>query len=612
MGLLVDIHPSAITGALLLVGVGTALARTPRTRSKPNAPGWRNTPIDKEMTNGCDLRPVASSEPVAESTAGVPSATRCNPACPIRTSNGTDGGTAQSETNFRLLFSANPLPMWVCDRATLSFLEVNDAAVRHYGYTRQEFLGMLLTDIRPREHVERLLANVANVTREWSRSPGWKHVLKSGQVIDVEVASAAVTFKGHEAVMVVAQDVTQRSVLEAQLRQTQKLEAIGQLAGGVAHDLNNVLTAILGFTELAMSSLPSTHDVQSLLMEIQHAGERAASLTAQLLAFGRKQLLQPRVLDINELIRNMQPMLRRLIFEHVQLSITLPSDVRPVAIDPTQLEQILINLAVNAGDAMPRGGTLTIETSNVVLDASYEQKHLPITPGEYVMLTVRDTGVGMDASVCARIFEPFFTTKAVGKGTGLGLPTVYGIVKQSGGDISVHSEPGSGTTFEIYLPQTKGPLETLASNVADENAARGSETILLVEDDEAVRLLALMALQEAGYRVRQACSPREALALVATGDEPVHLLLSDVIMPESEGPPLFQTLARTRPGLRVLYVSGYADDAIREQGIVPHRMPFLQKPFTPQILVRKVREVLDAPPLSAAAGSGRMATLVEP
>jgi two-component system, cell cycle sensor histidine kinase and response regulator CckA len=395
-------------------------------------------------------------------------------------------------------------------------------------------------------------------------------------------------------------DVTEQRVLEEQLRQSQKLEAIGQLAGGVAHDFNNVLTAILGFSELILSGLSSDDPLKADVLEIKRAGERAAGLTRQLLAFGRKQILQPRILSVNAIIGGTESMLKRLILEHVNLTVRLAQDVGLIVMDPTQLEQILINLVVNAADAMPRGGRLTIETENVKLDEHYRPRELPVTPGDYMMLSVSDTGVGMDEATSRHVFEPFFTTKGVGKGTGLGLATVYGIVKQSGGDIRVHSERGRGSTFKIYLPQVMageaGGIERLNEGV---DMPRGSETILLVEDDDAVRMLARVTLERTGYRVLQAGDPKAAM-LVANGFAgPIHLLLSDVIMPESEGTPLFDRLTKKHRGLRILYMSGYADEAILRHGLLVEGTPFLQKPFTPLALALKIRDVLEAAPTPA-------------
>ncbi len=393
----------------------------------------------------------------------------------------------------------------------------------------------------------------------------------------------------------IAMDIDERKSLEEQLRQAQKLEAIGQLAGGVAHDFNNVLTVILGFSELLIDRLPPDDPGRADLLEIKKAGARAAGLTRQLLAFSRKQILQPKVLDVNALIGSMEPMLRQLIAAHVDLTFSLTARAALIKMDPTQLEQILVNLAVNAADAMPRGGKLSIETTNVTLDERHQQWHLPVRPGDYAVLAVSDTGVGMDEATSRRIFEPFFTTKEIGKGTGLGLATVYGIVKQSAGDICVDSQPGRGTTFTIYLPQVSaGALASMAPLRGAGAVATCSETVLLVEDDEGVRLLTRLMLERIGYRVLQAGNPREAVRVAGEYAGPIHLLLSDVMMPGSEGPPLFDRLVIARPAVRVLYMSGYADATIVRDGLLVEGKPFLQKPFTPRALSQKVREVLDA------------------
>jgi two-component system, cell cycle sensor histidine kinase and response regulator CckA len=408
----------------------------------------------------------------------------------------------------------------------------------------------------------------------------------------------------------IGMDINDRKLLEEQLRQAQKLEAIGQLAGGVAHDFNNVLTVILGFSELVLDRLAPDDPARADLSEIKKAAARAAGLTRQLLAFSRKQILQPKVLDVNALIGGMEPMLRQLIAEHVTLTVALTARAALVKMDPTQVEQILVNLAVNAADAMPRGGKLTIATANITLDEHYQQRHLPVAPGDYVMLAVTDTGAGMTEATSRRIFEPFFTTKDVGKGTGLGLATVYGIVKQSDGDISVASELGRGTTFTIYLPQV--PESPASASSLDRTGGAGealscSETVLLVEDDAGVRLLARVALERVGYLVLEASNPKEAARVASDHSGPIDLLLSDVIMPESDGPPLWGQLLRTRPALRALYMSGYASEAILRD-ILVDGTPFLQKPFTPQALTRKVRDVLDAPPAPLSSNTPTLTT----
>jgi two-component system cell cycle sensor histidine kinase/response regulator CckA len=388
----------------------------------------------------------------------------------------------------------------------------------------------------------------------------------------------------------------ERTRLEEQLRQSQKLEAVGRLAGGVAHDFNNVLTAILGFSDLLLAELSEDDSMYADIFQIRSAGQRAAGLTRQLLAFSRKQILQPRVLDVNTVIGGMEQMLRQVIVESVDLRLSLMPQSSLIEIDPTQLEQILINLAVNAADAMPRGGRVTIETSRVTLDDGYRQQHLPVTPGDYLMLSVIDTGIGMTETVAQHIFEPFFTTKPVGRGTGLGLATVYGIVKQSGGDIVVSSKPGCGTTFRIYLPLTVSAVPAIVERPADpDSLSRGSATVLLVEDDLGVRRFACVALERAGYNVLLAENPKEARQVADEFPDTIDLLLSDVIMPESEGPLLFDRLKPRHPGLQVLYMSGYADEAILQHGVMAEGASFLQKPFTPGELAQKVRDVLDMP-----------------
>ena len=389
-------------------------------------------------------------------------------------------------------------------------------------------------------------------------------------------------------------DITERKALEMQLLQAQKMEAVGLLAGGVAHDFNNVLTAIGGYAELVREDLPGEdarrHDVE----EILRATERAATLTRQLLAFSRRQVLAPRVLDLNGVVAGVDNMLRRLIGADVELRTALAPELGAVRADPGQLEQVIMNLVVNARDAMPRGGKLTLETANAELDESYALEHPAVVAGPYVMLAVSDSGVGMDAATQARVFEPFFTTKEKGKGTGLGLATVYGIVKQSGGNIWLYSEPGRGTTFKIYLPRVDQPPEQPAAAPAPRAAPRGSETVLLVEDDEAVRALARKMLAAHGYTVLAAASGAEALKLAADHTGPIHLLVTDVVLPGMSGRELATRFQSVRPGLKVLYTSGYTDDAVVHHGVLDPGIAFLQKPFTSGTLARKVRETLDS------------------
>jgi len=384
-----------------------------------------------------------------------------------------------------------------------------------------------------------------------------------------------------------------KSQLEEELRQSQKIESIGRLAGGVAHDFNNLLTAINGYADLMLEDLAEDHRWRGAVAEIRRAGERAADLTGQLLAFSRRQLLQPRVLDLNVLVTDSTKMLKRLLGEDIEVITSLDPTLGHVTADAGQLHQIILNLAVNARDAMPRGGQLTIETQNVVLDE--EQLHLSLQPGAYVMLAVSDNGSGMDQETLSRIFEPFFTTKESTKGTGLGLSTVYGIVKQSGGSIFVYSEPGRGTTFQIYLPRSDKAVSATTESRVEVDTLRGSETVLVVEDEEAVRMLIEQALRKYGYRVIEATNGAEALRLCENHDPPIRLMVTDVVMPGMSGRELAARVREQLPDLRVLYMSGYTDDTVIRHGLLDASMFFLQKPFTPSALARKVRETLDQP-----------------
>jgi signal transduction histidine kinase/CheY-like chemotaxis protein len=406
--------------------------------------------------------------------------------------------------------------------------------------------------------------------------------------VQARTAELATTLEQLQAEMV------ERQSLAEELRQVQKMEAVGRLAGGIAHDFNNLLTVIIGRSELVLAHLPSGDERRQDLELIQTTAHRAAALTEQLLAFSRRQLLQPMVIDLHMVIGNVVPMLRRLISEDIAIH-TVAGATGRVKVDPGQIEQVLVNLAVNARDAMPQGGRLVISTANAVLDEDAVGRIGGILPGPYLILSVADTGLGMDDETRPRVFEPFFTTKPQGKGTGLGLSMVYGIVQQHGGTIRVESAPGQGATFTIYLPRVDDPVSEVESSVASDAAGRGSETILVVEDETPVRALVAEMLQASGYTVLMAADPAAALELSDRHPGPIHLLLTDVVMPEMSGPELRQRLKSLRPRTRVLYMSGYTDEALGRHGVLEPGTFLLQKPFSIGALGQKVREVLDVP-----------------
>jgi PAS domain S-box-containing protein len=404
-------------------------------------------------------------------------------------------------------------------------------------------------------------------------------------------------------VLGVWQDITERRRLEEQLRQSAKMEAVGQLAGGVAHDFNNILTIINGYSELLLSQLRNDDARRELVSKIHKAGLRANRLTRQLLAFSRKSVLAPVVLNLNDLIADLGKLLGPLLGEDVHLRVRPAPGLWKVKVDPGEMEQVIMNLAINARDAMRQGGDLTIETDNVILDRAFALSHADAKPGEYVILSVSDTGCGMDAKTRDRIFEPFFTTKGADKGTGLGLATVYGIVKQSGGHIDVDTEVGKGSTFKIYLPRDRETSALRKSSQATRIAPRGTETILLSEDEEGVRTLARQILERFGYTVLEARHGEEAIAIFNQNPQRIHLLITDVVMPNMSGPQLAERLLLTRPEMKVLYVSGYTDDAVVRHGVLKGQAPFLQKPFSAETLSQKVREVLDIRSSKSGAGA---------
>jgi two-component system, cell cycle sensor histidine kinase and response regulator CckA len=499
----------------------------------------------------------------------------------------------QSEERYRLLFESNPQPMWVYDIETLAFLEVNDAAIHHYGYSRDEFLSMTIKDIRPPADVPALLDTILQEPNPYVAAKVWRHRKKDGTIVDVELTAHSFTFNDRPARLIQVMDITVRRSLEDQLRHAQKMEAIGHLAGGVAHDFNNLLTAINGYSDLALRKLPPNNLLQQYIEEIKKASELASTLTRQLLTFSRRHTLQTIVLNLNLVVSEMEKMLRRLIGESVELRAVLEPELGNIKADAGQIEQVVMNLVVNARDAMPEGGKLTIETKNVFLDESYTMQHLGVRPGHYAMLAISDTGTGMDDERQKRIFEPFFTTKEPGKGTGLGLSTVYGIVKQSGGSIWVYSEIERGTTFKIYFPLIEDRMFEPEPPAGTEKDLNGTETILLVEDEEIVRNLVRETLENYGYKVLEASNGADGLSIYEQYPESINLLLTDSVMPGMGGNELAKALLKICPQIKVLFMSGYTDQIISNHGILDENTNFIQKPFTPQTLARAVRETLD-------------------
>ncbi|MGO9863079.1 MAG: PAS domain S-box protein [Terriglobales bacterium] len=510
----------------------------------------------------------------------------------------------ESEEHFRLLVEGAPLGIAIQVDAIYRY--VNPAALAMFGAeTADQIVGHAVAE---RIHPDNRAA-VGERIRALKDGRSTVPVLEEqlfrldGTVFDAEVNAKRFIFEGQEGSIVFFRDITDRKrtekekqKLQDQLVLAQKMESIGRLAGGVAHDFNNLLTVIMGYSQILTQGLAPGSKLYDATAQIRSAGERAAGIISQLLAFSRKQVLSPQVIDLNEVMLNLDSMLRRLIGEDIEV-LTVPArDLGTVKADPGQIEQVLMNLALNARDAMPNGGKLTLETSNTQLDEAYAREHQPAEPGRYVMLAVSDTGIGMSPETQAQIFEPFYTTKELGKGTGLGLSTVYGIVKQSGGYIWVYSEPGRGSTFKVYFPRMDQPAEKLGSKKVSSPAQRGNETILLVEDDAQLRELASDILGHCGYKVLIAGNTGEALALCKANDREIALLVTDVIMPGMNGRQLAEQVAHISPQAKVLYISGYTSNAIVHHGVLDAGIWFLPKPFTLAALVAKVREVLDAVP----------------
>ncbi len=500
-----------------------------------------------------------------------------------------------SEEKFSKAFHSGPDAITISTMADGRFIEVNDNYLRLTGFARDEVIGRTVWDVgtwrnpKEREQFVALLKRDGEVRDLETQLP-----VKSGEVRIIRTSAHIIDLNGSPCIISILRDITARKILEEELRQAQKMEAVGRLAGGVAHDFNNLLVGILGYSELLKNKLPEEGPLRRMADEINAAAMRARDLTSRLLALSRRQILQPKVLDFNTLVRQAERLLRPIIGEDIRIMMRLDSKTGPVKADPAQLEQVILNLALNARDAMPQGGVLSLETCNIQVDAVMARQHSGLIPGSYVRLSVADTGRGIRPEIMARIFEPFFTTKDEGKGGGLGLSTVYGIVKQSGGCVTVASEQGKGAAFGIFLPRANQMPEKPAPIVEVAPPVFGTETILIVEDEPVVRKLARDVLEECGYRILCASSGPEALRMSDDNPEPIQLLITDVVMPEMSGPELANLLQRSRPQTRVLYMSGYTDDEILCRKGLPENSAFIQKPYTPEQFARKVYETLRA------------------
>lgn len=512
----------------------------------------------------------------------------------------------RSQQRFSMHFEHTPLAVveWDIDFRVVAW---NPSAERIFGYSRQEAIGQHGGFIVPpqfRDQVDRVWhASLGEQTVTRSAND---NITKEGRTISCEWYNTPLVDDSGRVLGVASlvQNVTERVALEERLRQSQKMEAIGRLAGGIAHDFNNLLTVILGYSQIVADGVPAGSHLGDSTAQIKSAADRAAGITRQLLAFSRKQMLSPRIINLNDIVLNLDSLLRRLIGEDIEVLTAPAQNLGTVKADPGQIEQVVMNLALNARDAMPNGGKLTLETANAALDEAYAHGHQPVEPGNYVMLAVSDTGHGMSSETQARIFEPFYTTKEVGKGTGLGLSMVYGIVKQSGGYIWVYSEPEKGTTFKIYLPRVDQPAEIVVPESHSQDTHRGTETILLVEDDPQLRQLSSLVLTQCGYKVLSAENPEQGLALCKADQNSIHLLVTDVVMPRMNGRQLADEIQKLRSEIKVLYISGYTNNAIVHYGVLDSGLWFLPKPFTLSALVSKVREVLDSQSTSAPTPTG--------
>ncbi len=500
----------------------------------------------------------------------------------------------QSNERHRLLFDGNPLPMWVVDAETLQFVDVNEAMTRTYGYDRDEFLAMRATDLEAADDGAPLALMIAGTAAGTTVHPGLgRHRRKNGSVLEMDVTLHALAFDGRHRLLGVALDMTQSRRVEEDLRQAQKMEAIGRLAGGVAHDFNNLLAVILANAEFALAELGEDHDAAAGITEINNAAERAAGLTRQLLTFSRKQRRQPEPVALNSIVTRIEAMLTRIVGEDVTMAAMIAPDLGTIEADPGEVEQILMNLVVNARDAMPGGGRLLLETCNSAVDEAHGLQ-IGVAAGDYVVLAVSDTGCGMTEEVRVRIFEPFFTTKDVDKGTGLGLATVFGIVKGSQGGISVYSEPGHGATFRIYWPRIDAPVTTAAKPRFV--PPRGTGTVLVVEDDPQLRQILRRHLTSWGYTLLEAARGAAALDLVRDHGGPIDLLLTDLVMPGMNGRALSERVLVDRPETRVVFMSGYTEHAALNHAALGPDEHFVQKPFSARALSETLERALAGPP----------------
>ena len=518
------------------------------------------------------------------------------------------GERKRAEERFRMLVETAPTGIIIADKQG-RILEANAHTFRMFGYERKELIGqpvetLLPAALRPTHEKHRNSYSVNPHARPMGVGMDLFARRKDGTEFPVEISLGPLVTQGETLVSAAIVDITARKKMEEQLRLSQRMEAIGRLAGGVAHDFNNLITVILGCCDALSCELPPDHPASRKIEMVRKAGTSAADLTRQLLAFGRKQILQPKIIEPKEIVNGVASILGRLIGADIKLQVSVDPAVGCINADPGQVEQILVNLAANARDAMPKGGRLTIEVSNAELDETYRKQHAPAIAGPYVMIGVTDTGCGMDRKTQAQIFDPFFTTKEFGKGTGLGLATVYGIVKQSGGYIWVYSEVGKGTVFKVYLPRVQREMPQGVDADPDGAPQRGTETILFAEDSESLREMAREYLESIGYTVIEAACGTEALQRSNEFAGAIHVLLTDAVMPEMNGRELADQIVQKRPGIKILFTSGYTDDAIVRHGILEPGIAFIQKPYRPRALARKIREVLDgsSPPLGASRG----------